>query len=69
MMTRKEVVKKAIHFDTLPYVPLMYYGTDRIAKTDAVMLGVQEMYGGEDGRMTEWGLIGQKPEWNLNLAL
>lgn len=54
-MTRKEVVKKAIHFDNAPYVPLMYYGTDRIAKTDAVMLGVQEMYGGEDGRMTEWG--------------
>ena len=34
---------------------LMYYGTDHIAKSDAVMLGVQEMYGGEDGRVTEWG--------------
>ena len=54
-MTRKEVVKRAIHFQSPPYVPLMYYGTDRIAKSDAVMLGVQEMYGGEDGRVTEWG--------------
>ena len=54
-MTKKEVVKRAIHFQSPPYVPLMYYGTDRIAKSDAVMLGVQEMYGGEDGRVTEWG--------------
>ena len=54
-MTRKEVVKRAIHFQSPPYVSLMYYGTDRIAKSDAVMLGVQEMYGGEDGRVTEWG--------------
>lgn len=54
-MTRKEVVKRAIHFQSPPYVPLMYYGTDRIAKSDAVMLGVQEMYGGEDGRVTEMG--------------
>ena len=54
-MTRKEVVKRAIHFQSPPYAPLMYYGTDRIAKSDAVMLGVQEMYGGEDGRVTEWG--------------
>ena len=46
---------RAIHFQSPPYVPLMYYGTDRIAKSDAVMLGVQEMYGGEDGRVTEWG--------------
>lgn len=42
-------------FSSPPYAPLMYYGTDRIAKSDAVMLGVQEMYGGEDGRVTEWG--------------
>jgi len=54
-MTRKEVVKRAIHFQNPPYAPLMYYGTERIAKSDAVMLGVQEMYGGEDGRVTEWG--------------
>lgn len=52
---RKEAVKKAIHFEEPPYIPLMYYGLDRIEKTDAVMLGVEEMYGGEDGRTTEWG--------------
>lgn len=54
-MTQKEIVKRAIHFQDPPYVPLMYYGTDRIEKSDAVMLGVQEMYGGENGRVTEWG--------------
>lgn len=54
-MTRKEAVKRSIHFENPPYLPLMYYGTGRIEKSDAVMLGVQEMYGGADGRMTEWG--------------
>ena len=55
MISRKEVVKKALHFDNPPYAPLMYYGLDRIAKSDAVMLTVENMYGGEDGRTTEWG--------------
>lgn len=54
-MTRKEVVKRAIHFENPPYIPLMYYGTDRAAKSDALLLGVEEMYGGTDGRTTEWG--------------
>lgn len=54
-MTRKEVVKRAIHFENPPYIPLMYYGTDRAAKSDALLLGVEEMYGGSDGRTTEWG--------------
>ncbi len=56
-MTRKEVVKRAIHFENPPYIPLMYYGTapERLAKTDAIMVGVQEMYWGEDGKTTEWG--------------
>ncbi len=54
-MTRKEVVKRALHFENPPYAPLMYYGTDRIAKSDIVMLGVEEMYGGDNGLITEWG--------------
>ncbi len=54
-MTRKEVVKRALHFENPPYIPLMYYGTapERVAKADALLIGVQEMY--YDGNTTEWG--------------
>ena len=56
-MTRKENVKNAIHFKKPVYIPLMYYGTEpkRMAKSDILMIGVQNMYGGEDGLTAEWG--------------
>lgn len=55
MDTRKETVRKSIHFDSPEYLPLLYHGTERIEKSDAVMLPVEEMFGGEDGLWSEWG--------------
>ena len=54
-MTRKENVKRAIHFKTPEYIPLMYYGTARSQKSDILMLPVEQMMGGEKGLHCEWG--------------
>ena len=55
MDTKKETVRKSIHFGSPEYLPLLYHGTERIEKSDAVMLPVEEMFGGEEGLWSEWG--------------
>ncbi len=68
-MTRKETVRKSIHFENPEYPPLMYYGTDRIEKSDAVSLFVENMYGGEDGRTTEWGFKWKDSDGEFKLGI
>ena len=54
-MTRKENVKRAVHFENPDYIPLMYYGLNDLDKSDAALLRVVEMRGGSDGLVSEWG--------------
>lgn len=68
-MLRKEVVKRSIHFENPEYPPLMYYGTDRIEKSDAVCMAVENMYGGEDGRTTEWGFKWKEGDGDFKLGI
>lgn len=68
-MTRKETVRKSIHFENPEYAPLMYYGTDRIEKSDAVSIAVENMYGGEDGRTTEWGFKWKESDGEFKLGI
>ena len=63
-MTRKENVKKAIHFQNPDYIPLAYYGTDpeRMQKSDIFIIAAQDMYGGKDGLTTEWNFSWDESE-------
>ena len=68
-MTSKEIVKRSLSFNNPEYRPLMYYGTDRIEKSDAVSLFVENMYGGEDGRTTEWGFKWKDSDGEFKLGI
>lgn len=52
-MTRKEVVKRAVHFEQAPYIPLLYFKS--YEKTDLLPLPVITHYGGDDSLTSEWG--------------
>jgi len=54
-LTSKENVKRAIHFNNPEYIPLMYYKLDRIENSDIAFISIVEMFGGHNGRTTEWG--------------
>ncbi len=60
-MTSKENVKRAIHFGTPEYTPVLIYGQSMIDKSDIVYLPVETMFGGDNGYTAEWGF-----EWFEN---
>lgn len=59
MLTSKENVKRAIHFQNPEYIPLQYFDLNYAEKSDIIMNNVQVVYGGEDGHTSEWG-------WKMN---
>lgn len=69
MSTRREVAKKAIHFENPDYIPLMYYGTKSCEKSDILHLPVQVIFGGEDGMTSDWGFVWGKSDVNFNLGI
>ena len=56
-MNSKENMKCAIHFENPDYIPLLYYGVDHIEFSDAVLLPVETVKGGLNGRTSEWGYV------------
>ena len=56
-LSKKENAKRAIHFQKPDYIPLMYYNMNQIHRTDVVQVAVQTMFGGENGRTSEWGFV------------
>lgn len=60
-MMRKEVVKKAIHFQTPGRVPKFFFNGD-LSKSDIVQVVLEDWYLGENKDETEWGFA-----WNRDL--
>ena len=56
-LTRKENVKRAIHFERPDYIPLLHYDLNNISISDAALIPVQTMFGGDNGRTSEWGFV------------
>ncbi|MBQ9882480.1 MAG: hypothetical protein IJM42_07730, partial [Synergistes sp.] len=56
----KDNVKKAIHFGSPDYIPLMYYDHTLIEKSEVVSIFVTEMAGGPNRDTSEWGF-----KWEL----
>ena len=62
LMSKKETVRRAIHFRKPDYIPLLYYGLDEIPMSDIVLVPIQTMFGGDNGRSSEWGFVWKKDE-------
>ncbi len=60
-MTSRETASRAIHFDSPDYTPLLIFGQKRIDQSDMVLLQVEQMFGGHNGLISEWGF-----EWHAN---
>ena len=67
-MARKEIVKRAVHFKGPQYIPLMYYGLGDLDKTDVVQVQVEEMFGGRNGRVSEWGFEWMEDKLGFSLG-
>ena len=60
-MTRRDVVRKAIRFQSPEYIPLMYYNPKFIDRADAIPVAIETMFGGDNELTCEWGF-----EWQAN---
>ncbi|MEM5767444.1 MAG: uroporphyrinogen decarboxylase family protein [Bacillota bacterium] len=60
-MTRRDVVRQAIRFQSPEYVPLMYYNPKFIDRADAIPVAIETMFGGDNALTCEWGF-----EWEAN---
>lgn len=60
-MSRRDVVRKAIRFQTPEYTPLMYYNPKFIDRADAMPVAIETMFGGDNELTCEWGF-----EWEAN---
>ncbi len=60
-MTSRENASRAIHFGSPEYTPLLIFGQKRIEQSDMVQLAVEQMFGGHNGLISEWGF-----EWHAN---
>jgi uroporphyrinogen decarboxylase len=58
MMTRKEVVRKAVHFDDAPRMPKFFFNGHK--DSDIVMPVLEKWHLGEHKDRTEWGFHWQK---------
>ena len=62
-MIRRDVVRKAIKFQSPEYTPLMYYNPKFIDRADAIPVAIETMFGGANELTCEWGF-----EWEANDA-
>jgi len=67
--TRKENVKRAIHFQDPEYIPLLYYNLEETKESDIALIPVQKMFGGSDGRTSEWNFIWKEQDTPFALGL
>lgn len=53
--TRKENVKRAIHFRNPEYIPLFRFGVEYQEITDIMCTPVADLTGDSEGRTKDWG--------------
>lgn len=58
-MSRKELVKKAIHMDKPEYVPIFLYNKDQ-EDSDLVVIEIVKHWMGENKDISEWGFKWKK---------
>ena len=60
-MLKKEVVKKAVHFDNPGRIPLFMFSGD-LSRSDIVQVVLEDWYMGEKRDLTEWGFYWDKDD-------
>ncbi len=64
----KELVKKAIHLENPPRVPMIFFNRDK-DKSDMVMIDVCHLYEGENHDTSEWGFVWEKCDDSMGQPL